>query len=656
MKRNDLKANEYRSILAQIRRYHDSMRKHLSFLSKDGADAAFFEALTAIVQEMEPHKESVEKCAASLTLLCLRYQVPFTILIEDIDIIKDEWLLVSEVERKTEIKEFFKALKNAVGYRFLLHDAQHFVPLEMGQLKEKSLYKIHYQWQMQLFEAIRYETMDDFPLRSAQTCPFKQALEYPESQMICNELHISDIMTETHEKLHEMAMTFAFLWSQEQYKAAYVLLQQIKEKSERLLNLIATLYFNAQINHDQTFKRFLVDQLSKSQKIAVGIFDIHSMKDINKLYNVKTGDMVINLVEKILQTIYRRYEYCMLFSKGSGGDFYLMFRACDESVIRDIETTFDQELTKEIESNKNLPHFSVKKAFLTLNTPIDLNVEEVSSLYSYLKEHLVHTESLFISDPKEQLQAIAWVKNHYHYLDALKERLEQGKVEIFLQPINYLRRIDKIHAYEVLVRLEHGGHFIAAGSFIDDLVAMRLVPRLDHLVLERIIHHAQRLHRIGSKYFINVSPQTLKDEAYIQKLIEAIRGPLVGMEIIVELTEQVFLENISLVTFLHETYDLIFAIDDFGTGYSSLNTVLKLAEQGALGYLKIDGSLTANFEASPSTQTILHFIRDMSLSLGLETIVECIETKEQARRLAEFDIEYGQGYYLGRPTNVLEIV
>ena len=87
------------------------------------------------------------------------------------------------------------------------------------------------------------------------------------------------------------------------------------------------------------------------------------------------------------------------------------------------------------------------------------------------------------------------------------------------------------------------------------------------------------------------------------------------------------------------------AIDDFGTGYSSLASLHKLS----LDVLKIDQvfvqGLTDEDGASPFVGTMV----GLGQALGLQTIVEGIETKEQLSKLRELGCDTGQGFYFAKP-------
>ena len=657
MKRLCLTNHDFVAISEKIRRFH-RYNPLLSQYKIRFSDEIILKEIENFIKPLKIDKNNAKEAARHISGLFIEHTIPFAILIEDLEIIKDYLIrnVCTEEDESEDVVDFFNTLKNYAGYFFLKHDVEHFEAVESGHFKEKLLYSIHNKWQHWLIDAIKNENMEEFPLTEGESCPFLFALDYPESKMICHELNICNYLKKNHHKLHELAIIFAYLFIRQHYKSAYVVFHQIKEYNQKLLNLVSILYFNAQINRHQTFKNYLYHQTFHQNKLYIAIFDIFSMREINKLHTPKVGDKVIELVGETLNSVYLENQGSMVYTKGISGDFYILFENCSLESIEKIEHAFDETLKKMLAKSPHLPKFIVKKAFLKLDEPLIIEKDEMAVIFSYLKEQLKKNGTVqYLISSDEQKKMMEWINDYYWQIAKLKEAMEKGKVEIFLQPISYMERIDRTYAFEVLARIEENGNFIPAGAFIDLFIEMKMVSKLDFLVLDRILYHSEMIHSITGKLFINVSASTLLDSDYIDKLIMAIRGPLVGTEIIVELTEQVLLENLGLIVQLHEEHGLIFAIDDFGTGYSSLQTVIQLAEEGVIRYLKIDGSLTQNFENSLSTQRILKIISEMSQSLNLETIVEFVETENQCYELATYNIDYGQGYHLGKPQSIPEL-
>ena len=109
--------------------------------------------------------------------------------------------------------------------------------------------------------------------------------------------------------------------------------------------------------------------------------------------------------------------------------------------------------------------------------------------------------------------------------------------------------------------------------------------------------------------------------------------------IILEITETALMQDVEFTrSILKQFKDLGFciAIDDFGTGYSSLSYLKKFP----IDFLKIDISFIKDITTDPDAAAIVTAIISMAHNLGLRTIAEGVETKEQRQilRLLRCDI------------------
>jgi diguanylate cyclase (GGDEF)-like protein len=87
------------------------------------------------------------------------------------------------------------------------------------------------------------------------------------------------------------------------------------------------------------------------------------------------------------------------------------------------------------------------------------------------------------------------------------------------------------------------------------------------------------------------------------------------------------------------------SLDDFGTGYSSLSYVHRLP----FDTIKIDRSFVAEVDTDVASAKIIKSVMDLCRNLGLECVVEGVETDAQCEILTALGGQVMQGYLFGRP-------
>jgi EAL domain-containing protein (putative c-di-GMP-specific phosphodiesterase class I) len=154
---------------------------------------------------------------------------------------------------------------------------------------------------------------------------------------------------------------------------------------------------------------------------------------------------------------------------------------------------------------------------------------------------------------------------------------------------------------------------------------------------------------------INVSIEQLKEAGFV----EEVRGVIKEFEIKTELLEFEITESI----IASEMYDVIeklhqfrnmgihISIDDFGSEYSSLRRLKDLP----IDRIKVDREFIRNISRDGKNRTILKAIIELAKLLGLEVIIEGVETKEELIIVKELKCEEAQGFYYYCPMPAPEL-
>lgn len=155
-----------------------------------------------------------------------------------------------------------------------------------------------------------------------------------------------------------------------------------------------------------------------------------------------------------------------------------------------------------------------------------------------------------------------------------------------------------------------------------------------------------------TKLFINVDPNIIHDADIFsgfthQKLLQYGFDP---HDIVFEITERSAIIDLNTFTSAIKHYqdqDFQIAIDDFGSGYSGINRICCFSPN----YLKIDMELVRNIHANTKKYSLVSAIVKFCKESRIKMIAEGIESEAELKALIQLGIDYGQGYYLARPSS-----
>ncbi|MBM2854878.1 MAG: sensor diguanylate cyclase and phosphodiesterase, partial [Steroidobacteraceae bacterium] len=88
------------------------------------------------------------------------------------------------------------------------------------------------------------------------------------------------------------------------------------------------------------------------------------------------------------------------------------------------------------------------------------------------------------------------------------------------------------------------------------------------------------------------------------------------------------------------------------TGLSSLAYLKALP----VSILKIDGSFVRDAGTNQRTESMVRAIAQLAHTMGMETVAEFVETDELRTRMASLGVDFGQGFAMGRPTPLSDVL
>lgn len=384
---------------------------------------------------------------------------------------------------------------------------------------------------------------------------------------------------------------------------------------------------------------------SKGSKVLI-LSNIKEFSLINELYGVDVGNEILIQVADSFSD----------FAQKNALDTYRI--SSDEYVLLKREDIFDEEryfvlieeLHKTINSLKIFVHGIDENIGIEIYSGIAFDhshsLEDAQmAIKKAKKQSLTYVMYSQNVDTKEQSQIVMKVKR------TIRHALEHKNVVPFFQSIS--DRDGKILKYEALVRIiefdEGEKRVLYPSEFLDISINSGLYIKIAQEMLEKSL--AFFINR-DEKISLNFLPNDFFNPSIMNALMGAIEKFDSPQKIVVEITEQEGVENferLAKVVKKLRAMGVLIAIDDFGSGYANYAHILELKPD----YIKIDGSLIQNILSDNDSKILVQSIVRFAHELNITTVAEYVENKEIFELLKEYGVDEFQGYYFGRPMDLI---
>jgi len=365
-------------------------------------------------------------------------------------------------------------------------------------------------------------------------------------------------------------------------------------------------------------------------KNGMGVFtaDIYRLKDINKQLGYETGNKRIVALADLLRQVFTGYS---------------MFRYDDDQVIAICHNVDQRQFQKMVDYAKELIKeldFEVSYGYSWKQEPT--LPDAITEAEEYLAIHRAYLEK---EDAAARKLAMKIEKD-------IMEEIRKGNFRMFLQPKVDIHTRKTVGA-EALIRLyqpEKG--YISPAKFIPVLEQQNEVHLIDLFILGRAFQF-QKAAKDAGREVVPISVNFSKNTLMYPKLMEYIaeQCELYGMPehmIRIEITETISnMDHMEVKNIARDLHTMGFSIsmDDFGTQYSNMAVLT----QFDFDCVKIDRSMILNIVNDEKNRLILKHTVAMLKELGMEIIIEGVETEEQVEVLAGLGCDTVQGFVFGRP-------
>ena len=299
-----------------------------------------------------------------------------------------------------------------------------------------------------------------------------------------------------------------------------------------------------------------------------------------------------------------------------------------------------------------------KANFLVQRSTVDLSKGQLSA--NNATQALMYVINRFVDSDQEEFNIKSLAEGMDTRLEktmnrmlALKSVFQNYKFKLVYQPI--VKIADKeVHHYEVLSRFKDGESPYETVVFAEET---GIIQDLDLGVAQKAKDKLLEFQKRGDvlpKLAINISGYSLESNIFIDNLLALYAdNDEIREHIGLEVTEASRIKDLpraeNIIQTLRET-GMEISLDDMGSGSASFQYIRAMT----VDYIKIDGTYIKEVLTNKRDAAILKALSRLCQELDIGTIAEMVETKEQLHVLNVLGVNYGQGWYFGKPQQEIE--
>jgi diguanylate cyclase (GGDEF)-like protein/PAS domain S-box-containing protein len=399
---------------------------------------------------------------------------------------------------------------------------------------------------------------------------------------------------------------------------------------------------------DEQLKRELARAGRYASHSAVLSIDIDNFKGINDSAGHVAGDAVLVQVARVLANRFRATD---VVARLGGDEFAVLLSAVEVDEARAAAEDLLTEIRNSRASYGGRPFRISASIGVNAFESDDATAGEVlvnADLAMYAAKTSGRDRVVVYTAP-EARRARAMAKLTWY--QRIQDALDRDRFVLHLQPILELATGQIKHG-ELLLRMKgERGKLIAPGAFLPAAERFGLIHAIDRWVVARAIQLMAESMGPIPQIGINLSGESVVGDPELLRMIEREleRSSVDPAKLIFEVTETAAIANMPEATeFARGLTDLgcSLALDDFGTGFGSFYYLKHLP----VSYVKLDGEFIQNLPRSEVDEHMVKAIVGVSRALGIKTVAESVADAETISLLQKHQVDYAQGYFVGKPT------
>ncbi len=373
---------------------------------------------------------------------------------------------------------------------------------------------------------------------------------------------------------------------------------------------------------------------------------VYHMQELNERTGMDNGD-------KVLLMLAKNVKYCADIAKRKaicgriGGDTFAILTDSEVSINALAKTTESEVVQNSLTGSDYVVSFYAGGYRLTEgDTDIDSMLDHAGYALKWVSGNFKTNVAFYENEIRHEDEHRKTVEHK------VRTAITEKEFKVYLQPVYNSMTRERVSA-EALVRwIDSKNQMINPGDFIPILEKNGFITELDLYILDEVCRMLRNWQDQGISIVpvsVNFSRVDVDHPSIVDDIVATVdKYGLDHSFIKIELTESAFNDNMSrIINVLQRLHDLGFPImmDDFGSGYSNLN----MFKDMPVDIVKIDMYFLRNIENSEKGMIVLESVVHMAKRLGLQIVVEGVETQQQYDYIRKLRCEMIQGYYFAKP-------
>ncbi len=383
--------------------------------------------------------------------------------------------------------------------------------------------------------------------------------------------------------------------------------------------------------------------LEQNPDFTLIVLNIDNFKILNDFYGFIVGDYILESVARKInislkeEQVYRiaSDEFAIVLEKKL--KFYDLKRYLNKLVGELSHLSFDYAGTKIFVdlTFASTSSANVEKIFSKVNMALKFAKEKLIKFWIY-------EDDMNMGDEYEKNLKLA---------TKIREALESSRLVPYFQPI-IDNKTDKIVKYEALSRLiDKNGVIYSPQNFIPIAKKIKVYDKITKTVIAKTFAAFEKM---DFDFSINLSFDDIINQNIYNFVLDTLELTSMGERVTFELLESEKVNDFQkLLHFFSEIkrHGGKIAIDDFGSGFSNFSYLTKIEPD----FIKIDGSLIKDICVDKNAYMVVETIVDFAKKMNIKTVAEYVHSSTVLSVVKSLGIDYSQGFYIDKPTPIVDI-